>query len=1017
MTNERWQRVNELYHATLERPATERAAFLEAACEGDDALRREVDSLLACDDEAGSFLAESAMGVAARELAQSPAPSRVGARLGSYELLAPLGAGGMGEVYRARDVRLGRIVAIKILAPQVADDHEFRRRFAREAQTISRLSHPHICTLHDVGQQAPSNAIGPVVDYLVLEYLEGETLADRLARGALPVSTALDVAAQVASALDTAHRAGIVHRDLKPGNVFLIRGAASGVTAKLLDFGVAKALAVSTGEAIASDLTAPGMILGTVQYMAPEQLEGREADARSDIFSFGAVLYEMLTGRKAFAGDSRASVMAAILERQPVPMATLQPEIPPLLTRIVDACLAKNPDDRCQTTRDLLHELNWVRDGNVDRPSSPQVHADRSRRGIRWWVAASTIAAAIAVAIAGGSWYYAGRATAFAERDTIVVADFVNETGDTVFDGTLKQAVSVKLEESPFVSVFPEQRVRETLGMMVRPADTRVTGAIAQEVCQRHGVKALVAGSIASLGRQYVVALEAMNCATGEVIARAQSDASGKEGVLSAVGEATVMLRGRLGESLASIQTRNVPIVQATTSSLEAFKAFTIGTDMRFRTGGDPMPFFHRAVELDPDFAMAYVRLAVGYQATQRTLARKYIQEAYNRRDRVTEYERLYITAQYHSYWGDVPKAIESFEIWKRTYPADATAPNNLALVYRRIGAIEKCLASALEALRLNPTLPASFTFVGDAYLDLGQVDRAEAIIDQAMAQTLGGAFFYPGRYRLAFLRGDANGMQQALAELKKVSPNEVSRTLAEVAAFSGRIRAAEELTRQAAATVLRERSNTERAGNLLAQLATILALVGRPEAARAAAAEALKISDTPTVALAAAQLHARIGPAATARALIDRLAQDTPPTDTLVNAVGLPLARALLESSDGHAETAIATLRSAEPYDAYDFDVLHTRASAYVASGRAVEAVQEYRKILDRSRWLSERSRDYRLAYPLAQRGLARAAAASGDLATSREAYEEFFRLWKDADPDLPVLIAAKQEYARLKS
>jgi tetratricopeptide (TPR) repeat protein/tRNA A-37 threonylcarbamoyl transferase component Bud32 len=1006
MTNERWQRVDELYHAALEREGTERAAFLETACKGDDALRREVESLLASDDDAGSFLAESAMSVAAGELAQSPAPSRVGARLGSYELLAPLGAGGMGEVYRARDLRLGRIVAIKILASHVADDPEFRRRFAREARTISQLSHPHICALYDVGQQAPSAGTGPVVDYLVLEYLDGETLADRLARGALPLSTALQVAVQIASALDTAHRAGIVHRDLKPGNVFLVRGASSGVTAKLLDFGVAKAPAVSTGETIASDLTATGMILGTVQYMAPEQLEGREADARTDIFSFGALLYEMFTGRKAFEGSSRASVMAGILERDPLPIATLQPEIPPLLTRIVDTCLAKNPDDRCQTMRDLLHELTWVRDGDVARTSPPDVDAGRSRRGIRGWVAASAIAAAIAAAAAGGFWYYAGRATAFAERDTIVVADFVNDTGDTVFDGTLKQAVSVKLEESPFVSVFPEERVRETLGMMERPVDTRVTGAIAREVCQRHGVKALVAGSIASLGSQYVVALEAMNCTSGEVIARAQAEASAKEGVLRTVGEATVTLRGRLGESLASIQTRNAPIEQATTSSLEAFKAFTIGNDLRFRVGGGGMPFYHRAVELDPDFAMAYVRLAVGYQGQQR---RKYIQEAYNRRDRVTDYERAYITAQYHSFWGNVPKAIESFEIWKRTYPADSIAPNNLASLYWRIGAVDKSLASALEALRMDPNAFAPYTFVGPAYLALGRVDEAKAIIDQAIARTPGGAFPYVSRYKLAFLRGDTNGMEQALAGLKKKRPNAVSRLLAEVAAFSGRIAAAGELTET---LVVRDRSTAPEAiGTLLAGHATTLALVGWPEAARAAAAEALKISDSPNVALAAAHLYARIGPAATAQARIDRVAQETPPTDTLVHAVGIPLARALLESADGQAEKAIASLRAAEPYDTYDFNVLHARASAYLAAGRAVDAMNEYRKILDRGRWLLPRE------YPFAQLGLARAAAAAVDVAKSRQAYEEFFKLWKDADPDLPILIAAKQEYARLKS
>ena len=378
MTQERWQRVDKVYHAALERQGTERAAFLDTAREGDDALRREVDSLLACDEEAQSFLAKSAMDVAAKALAQSHEPSRVGEQLGSYELLAPLGAGGMGQVYRARDVRLDRIVAIKILAPDMADDPEFRRRFEREARTISQLSHPHICALYDIGHQPPSPGTGRVVDYLVLEYLEGETLAERLAQGALPLPTALEVAIQIASALDTAHRARIVHRDLKPANVFLVRGASSAVTAKLLDFGVAKAPAVSTGEGIASDLTATGMILGTVQYMAPEQLEGREADARTDIFSFGALLYEMFTGRKAFEGSSRASVMAAILERDPLPIAALQPETPPLLTRIVDTCLAKSPDDRCQTMRDLLHELTWVRDGDVARTSPRDVDARRS---------------------------------------------------------------------------------------------------------------------------------------------------------------------------------------------------------------------------------------------------------------------------------------------------------------------------------------------------------------------------------------------------------------------------------------------------------------------------------------------------------------------------------------------------------------------------------------------------------------------------------------------------------------
>ena len=686
-----------------------------------------------------------------------------GTHLGRYEILALLGAGGMGEVYLARDSQLDRQVAIKVLPADLAGDQARMQRFIQEARAASALNHPNILTVHEIGEADSSS-------FIVTEFIDGVTLRQRLAGKRLKIGDVLEIAIQVANALARAHQAGIVHRDIKPENIMI---RSDGIV-KVLDFGLAKLLETPASATDASTRaainTVPGVVMGTTRYMSPEQVRGLDLDARTDIFSLGIVIYQMAAGHLPFDGATTSDVIAAIIHHEPPPLAQLSPDVPHELERIVTKALAKDPDERYQVVKDLLLDLKTLQrerlattSASVARPAATGV----KRRGrMIGWIGATLAVAAVVLAV-----LFSGRgASALTERDTIVLADFVNTTGDPVFDGTLKQGLAVQLGQSPYLNIYSDDRVREALRFMGRSPDDRVTREVAREICQRQGLKALLAGTIAGLGSHYVVTLEAVNAQTGDTIAREQVEADSKEQVLRKLGDAASALRKRLGESLGSIQKFDAPIEAATTSSLDALKAFSLGDEHRARgTYQEAIPFYNRATELDPDFALAYARLAVMYGNTRRPdLAAQYAEKAFARRDRVSERERFYIESRYYGdVRGDLDKAIEVLQLWKQTYPRDYVPYNNLAVHLLQLGQFERVLPEAQEAARLNPNAASPFANVAGGLLGLGRIGEATTILEQAEAQKLDTVVHHGVRYLIGFLQDDAAAMQRHVSWAK----------------------------------------------------------------------------------------------------------------------------------------------------------------------------------------------------------------------------------------------------------
>jgi eukaryotic-like serine/threonine-protein kinase len=777
MTPERWEQIGEVYHAALELQPEQRAAFLGRACADDQELRHEVESLLAADESAGDFIAEQALKDAAKMLAEDQslsASSRLeGQMLGHYRIISLLGVGGMGEVYLARDSRLERKVALKLLHTGFTRDEARVRRFIQEARAASALNHPNIITIYEIGQSEGRR-------YIATEFIEGQTLRQLIAEGRLSWSAALDVAAQTAHALQAAHTAGIIHRDIKPENIMV---RPDGLV-KVLDFGLAKlterpapisAFTFETNVLAARGFnTEPGMIMGTVAYMSPEQARGHEVDARSDIFSLGVVCYEMIAGRQPFTGETLNHVIVAILDREPAPLARHDNEIPAESQRVISKALCKDCEERYQTIADLLADLNALKQnpelqaGPAPARASDQnreaevagLHGERShltaqvdaaetgkeaaarttiiikslRRRVKFFRRGEIIALAAVIIAMTGLFFYFNRAPALTEKDTVLLADFVNLTGDELFDNTLRQATAVQLEQTPFLNFFPEERMRETLRYMGRPPESRVTKDVAREICQRQGVKALLVGSIARFDRRYSITLEAINGQTGETIGSALAEAENKDRVLRALGQAATRLRQRLGESLASIQKFAAPPEQATTSSLEAFKVWSQGLELG-RTGRrvEAIPFYKHAKELDPNFARADVSLSLAYgTGGQMELAAEHAAMAFALRDRVTEREKFDIAGTYYTLSnGDLAKAIEMYGLLVQTYPRDYGPRVRLATVYRLVGEVDKCLTVAREANQLNPRAYLPYVRIGSALVLMNRFDEAQAVMSR----------------------------------------------------------------------------------------------------------------------------------------------------------------------------------------------------------------------------------------------------------------------------------------------